>query len=67
MFRAFQFVDHRSGVILHRNIAMAGRVYQKLVASEAEFPCGLSNPSSLLKGRDRTIQVLVRSAIGQEH
>jgi hypothetical protein len=61
MLRAFQFVDHRNGVILNRNIAMAGGVYQKLVASEAEFPRALSSASSLLKGRDRTIQVLVRS------
>jgi hypothetical protein len=42
MLRAFQFVDHRNGVILNRNIAMAGGVYQKLVASEAEFPRALS-------------------------
>jgi len=42
MLWAFQFVDHRNGVILNRNIAMAGGVYQKLVASEVEFPCALS-------------------------
>jgi hypothetical protein len=38
MLRAFQFVDHRNGVILNRNIAMAGGVYQNLVASQAKLP-----------------------------
>jgi hypothetical protein len=42
MFRAFQLVDHRNGVILNRNIAMAGGVYHQLVASEAEVPRALS-------------------------
>jgi hypothetical protein len=37
MSRAFQFVDHRDGVILNRNLALAGSVYQKLVVSQAEL------------------------------
>ncbi len=40
MFGAFQFVDHRNGIILNRNITVAGRVYQKLVASRRNFPVG---------------------------
>jgi hypothetical protein len=37
MGRAFQFVDHRDGVILNRNLALALSVYQELVVSEAEL------------------------------
>src|SRR4029077_19428236 len=37
MGRAFQFVDHRDGVILNRNLALTGGVYQELVASKAEL------------------------------
>jgi len=67
MLRAFQFADHRNGIILNRNIATAGGVYQLLVASEAEFFSYAVQPSTLLKARDKTIQVLVLSAIGPEH
>src|SRR5690349_11686529 len=42
MGRAFQFVDHRDGVILNRNPALAGSVYQELVVSEAELSRALS-------------------------
>ena len=37
MSRTFQFIDHRDGVILNRNLALAGRIYQELVVSEAEL------------------------------
>jgi len=37
MRRTFQFVDHCNGVILNRNLALAGGVYQKLVASQAKL------------------------------
>jgi hypothetical protein len=39
---AFQFVDHRDGVILNRNLALAGSVYQELAVSEAELSRTLS-------------------------
>src|ERR1700757_31421 len=42
MGRAFQFVGHRDGVILNRNLALAGCVYQELVVSEAELSRALS-------------------------
>src|SRR5690242_18857893 len=53
MGRVFQFVDHRDGVILNRNPALAGSVYQELVVSEAEL-------SRALFGR----QVFRRAQIG---
>jgi hypothetical protein len=34
---AFQFVDHCDGVILNRNLALTGGVYQKLIASQAKL------------------------------
>jgi hypothetical protein len=37
MSRAFQFVDHRDGIILNRNLALAAGVYQKLIASQAKL------------------------------
>src|ERR1700730_17987701 len=40
--RASQFVDHREGVIRTGNPALAGRVYQELVVSEAELSRTLS-------------------------
>jgi hypothetical protein len=35
--RTFQSVDHRDGIILNRNLALADGVYQKLIVSRAEF------------------------------
>ena len=32
----FQFVDHRDGIILNRNLALPGGVYQKLIVSQAK-------------------------------
>jgi hypothetical protein len=37
MSRTFQFIDHRDGVILNRNLALAGRIYEEVVVSEAEL------------------------------
>jgi hypothetical protein len=33
----FQFVDHCNGVILNRNLALTGGVYQKLIVSQAKL------------------------------
>jgi hypothetical protein len=34
----FQFVDHSNGVVLNRNFALTGDVYQNLIVSQAKLP-----------------------------
>jgi hypothetical protein len=43
----FQFVDHCDGVILNRNLALTGDVYQNLIVSQAK----LSRPLPWLQFR----------------
>ena len=37
VFRVFQFINHRHGVILHRNMAVAVLVHDKIVLAQSEF------------------------------
>jgi hypothetical protein len=59
MSRAFQFADHRDGVILNRNLALAGGVYQKQVVCQAELSSTLSGlPSEEGKNQEITHDML---------
>src|SRR5436190_20569898 len=49
MFRMFELVDERDGVVLHRDPALACRINEKLVFAKAEFPRALARRD--LRGR----------------
>jgi hypothetical protein len=63
----FQFVDHCDGVILNRNLALTGDVYQNLIVSQAKLSRPLHWLQFPLWGSDRTIQFPVLSAVAPEH
>jgi len=48
MSRTFQFIDHRDGVILNRNLALAGRIYQ-VATTEDGYAARLALNSGCVK------------------
>src|SRR5438093_5547614 len=82
MFRMFELVDERDGVVLHRDPALACRINEKLVFAKAEFPRALArrelrgplyasgNPgvsTSALPGATSRLPAPPTTALGEEH